>query len=177
MLYILYYRIFCYPPPPPGQPKLSVTTDGLVLWYPISHKIYFWIKLPMQLFVVKKKVFHVCSCMNVHEHTWKLIKISGFVVNSQAMWPLSKIGTITFVAVFEGHEQIYLSLVGKGLIHVSGLKSMRVTIEQRFCVIFGTAKCSVWTSSKVANEFMSSTKTRFQSLYIAWCQQHRLSNY
>ena len=26
---------------PPGQPKLSVTTtDRLVLWYPISHKIY-----------------------------------------------------------------------------------------------------------------------------------------
>ena len=48
MLYILYYRIFCYLL---GQPKLSVTIDGLVLWYPISQKKYM-------------KVFHACSCMN-----------------------------------------------------------------------------------------------------------------
>ena len=42
------------------------------------------------------------TCMNLHEHTWKLIKISGFAVDIWAMWPVSKIGTLIFVAVFEG---------------------------------------------------------------------------
>ena len=41
-------------------------------------------------------------CMNLHEHAWKLIKISGFAVDIWAMWPVSEIGTPIFVAVFEG---------------------------------------------------------------------------
>ena len=41
-------------------------------------------------------------CMNLHEHSWKLIKISGFAVDIWAMWPVSEIGTPIFVAVFEG---------------------------------------------------------------------------
>ena len=42
------------------------------------------------------------TCMNLHDHAWKLIKISGFAVDIWAMWPLSKIGTLIFVAVFKG---------------------------------------------------------------------------
>ena len=41
-------------------------------------------------------------CMNLHEHAWKLIKISGFAVDIWTMWPVSEIGTLIFVAVFEG---------------------------------------------------------------------------
>ena len=55
MLYILYYRIFCYPM---GQPKLSVaTTDGLVLWY--------W--------------YFKYSCIN--KHTWICMKMHEMCMN------------------------------------------------------------------------------------------------
>ena len=38
-------------------------------------------------------------CMNTYE-SWS--KISGFAVDIWAMWPVSEIGTLIFVAVFEG---------------------------------------------------------------------------
>ena len=38
----------------------------------------------------------------LHEHALKLIKISGFAVDFKAMWPVSEIGTLIFVAGFEG---------------------------------------------------------------------------
>ena len=48
-------------------------------------------------------------CMNMNKHAWtrmnfawKLIKISGFAVDIWAMWPVSEIGTLIYVAVFEG---------------------------------------------------------------------------
>ena len=39
--------------------------------------------------------------MNLHEHAWKLIKISGCAVDIWAVWPVSEIGTLIFVAVFK----------------------------------------------------------------------------
>ena len=90
--------------------------------------------------------------INLHEHAWKLIKISGFAVDIWAMWPVSEIDTLIFwwclkallfyskyvKSIYNYHhyihcsiylyapapslkkgnfcyEQIYLSLVGKGL--------------------------------------------------------------
>ena len=57
MLYILYYRIFCYPP---GQPKLSVaTTDGLVFDTGT-------LKIHVKFYMNTNKF-----CMNMHEFAWK----------------------------------------------------------------------------------------------------------
>ena len=67
MLYILYYRIFCYPL---GQPKLSVaTTDGLVLWYwyfEYSCMNFAWTRINFAWICMNMHEF----CMNTNKHTW-----------------------------------------------------------------------------------------------------------
>ena len=100
---------------PPGSTKMChvTTTDGLVLWYlvfeysciRIFHELlinFEWIH--MYEFAWKcinfawTRVNFVWTRVNLHENTWKLIKISGFAVDIWAMWPVSEIGPLIFVA-------------------------------------------------------------------------------
>ena len=62
------------------------------------------------------------TCINSHEHAWKLIKISGFAVDIWAMWPVSEIGTLIFVAVFEG--PIILLKINEVHLQVSSLHTL-----------------------------------------------------
>ena len=68
MLYILYYRVFCYPP---GQPKLSVATaDWLVLWY-------WYFKYSCINFWMNTNKF----CMNMYEFAWKCMNFTWTPIN------------------------------------------------------------------------------------------------
>ena len=101
---------------PPGSTKIvscynwRAGTLILVLWIFMHELCMNTNKLCMNTHEFAWKCMKFAwTWINTHEHAWtlhehagKLIKISGFAIDIWAMWPVSEIGTLIFVAMFEG---------------------------------------------------------------------------
>ena len=74
MLYILYYRIFCYPPPPVNQncQLLQLMAGTLIL--------------VLQIFMHKFCMNMNKLCMNMHEFAWKHMNFTWTWINFAWTW-------------------------------------------------------------------------------------------
>ena len=129
-------------------------------------------------------------CMNLHEHAWKLIKISGFAVDIWSIWPKY----VKFIYKYHHYihcniylyapapslkkcnfcyEQIYLSLAGKGL------SSIEIVLFQHILVrrIHRFSLSPVWLSKFQLNSPAIHAIHRNLFLKVNWMSGHPAMNH